>query len=35
MKAIVGIVLLAVGVLMLAAARRRQELERLLWPDER
>jgi hypothetical protein len=29
-----GVVLLALGVLALAAARRRQVLERLKWPDE-
>jgi hypothetical protein len=30
-----GIVLLLLGLLALGAARRQQEIERLLWPDER
>jgi LPXTG-motif cell wall-anchored protein len=30
-----GICLIGIGLLLLAAARRRQELERLVWPDQR
>jgi len=34
-KVMVGVVLLVVGLVLSAAARQRQEVERLLWPDER
>jgi len=30
-----GIFLVLAGVVLLGAARRRQQIERLLWPDER
>jgi hypothetical protein len=30
-----GIFSIALGLVMLGLARRRQEVERLLWPDER
>jgi hypothetical protein len=35
LKGLVGVFLIAFGVVMLGAARRRHEIERLLWPDER
>jgi len=30
-----GLFLIAMGLVVLGAARRRQEIERLVWPDER
>jgi len=34
-EAAAGVLLLALGAFFLGSARRRKELVRLLWPDER
>jgi len=30
-----GVFLIAIGIVLVGAARRRREIERLAWPDER